>query len=197
MIPLFRCEHSIQELNERLQSTLADLSVTCEIIYVDDCSPEGDWGMVKALCERDSTTKAIRFSRNFGQHYAITAGLRAATGEWVVVMDGDLQDQPEEIPRLYELAQSGYDMVSAQRQVRSDSLLKRTGSRLFYRVFNYLTGTCHDPKVANFGIYHRKVVEAVLSMGDSIRYYPTMVIWVGFRSAKLPVSHAPRLNGRS
>lgn len=197
VIPLFRCERYLEELSERLHGTLAGLSVTYEIIYVDDSSPEGDWRVVKALCEKDTGTKAIGLSRNFGQHYAITAGLEAATGEWVVVMDGDLQDQPEEIPNLYQVAVSGYDMVCAQRQLRKDSVIKRTGSRVFYRIFSYLTGIRQDPSVANFGIYHRKVVEAVLSMGDVIRYFPAMVQWVGFRSAKLPVSHAPRLNGRS
>jgi polyisoprenyl-phosphate glycosyltransferase len=197
IIPLYRCEQYIDELNQRLCHTLDLLSLRYELLYIDDGSPESDWDAVRKLGSTNPAVKGIGLSRNFGQHYAITAGLEVATGEWVVVMDGDLQDQPEEIPRLYELARSGYDMVCAQRMLRKDSAIKRAGSRVFYRVFSYLTGIRQDPTVANFGIYHRKVVEAVLNMGDVIRYFPAMVQWVGFRSAKLAVSHAPRLNGRS
>ena len=150
-----------------------------------------------ALCAADPRVKGIHLSRNFGQHYAITAGLGAASGEWVVVMDCDLQDLPEEIPRLYEKACEGYDSVFAQRQHRQDGWSKRVQSWAFYSIFGYLTDTSLDHSVANFGIYHRKVIRAILSMDDRIRYFPTMSQWVGFRQAYLPVTHGERKAGAS
>ncbi|HMB63279.1 MAG TPA: glycosyltransferase family 2 protein, partial [Eudoraea sp.] len=141
--------------------------------------------------------KGIRLSRNFGQHYAITAGLEKAKGEWIVVMDCDLQDRPEEIPALFEKAQEGYDIVYARRLVRKDGLLKKMASKIFYRLFGYLTDSKQDPSIANFGIYHREVIRSILKMKDHVRYFPTMVQWVGFRSAKLNVDHSRREDGKS
>ena len=160
-------------------------------------SPENDWEIVTRLAAADKRIKGINLSRNFGQHYAITAGLDAAKGEWVVVMDGDLQDVPEEIVKLYEKAQEGYDAVQARRFERKDSLIKKTGSKLYYKVFSYLTDTEQDATVGNFGIYHKKVIESINSLGDSIRYFPTLVQFVGFQRTKINVAHAPRNNGKS
>lgn len=115
----------------------------------------------------------------------------------MVVMDCDLQDRPEEIPSLYAKAQEGYDSVFAQRIHREDKWLKRISSRAFYSVFSYLTGTKQDASVANFGIYRRCVIDAILAMGDRFRYFPTQVQWVGFRKAYLPVQHAERAEGKS
>ena len=141
--------------------------------------------------------KGVNLSRNFGQHYAITAGLHYAKGEWVVVMDCDLQDRPEEIPTLYQKAMEGYDSVFAQRVQREDAWLKRLSSKAFYAVFGYLTDTKQDSSVANFGIYHRGVIQSILQMGDRFRYFPTMVQWVGFKKAYLPVEHCERMEGKS
>lgn len=197
VIPLYKCEKYVEELTDRLQRVLTGISEEYEIIYINDSSPENDWKIVQDECSKDIRVKGICLSRNFGQHYAITAGLKHASGKWIVVMDGDLQDKPEEIVKLYNFALGGYDIVCGQRQVRKDTFIKRLGSRLFYKLFNYLTSTRQDPSIANFGIYHRKVVDAILDMGDVIRYFPTMVQWVGFRSSKIPIEHAPRLNGTS
>lgn len=135
--------------------------------------------------------KGFKLSRNFGQHYAITAGLDQAKGEWIVVMDCDLQDQPEEIPNLYQKALEGYDAVLARRANRQDGLLKKLSSRLFYRTLAYLTGSHQDETIANFGIYHKKVIAQITQMRESIRYFPTMVRWVGFKQTTLDVAHAP------
>jgi dolichol-phosphate mannosyltransferase len=112
-------------------------------------------------------------------------------------MDCDLQDRPEEIPNLYAKAQEGYDSVLAQRVQRSHGFFKRFASKLFYKVFSFLTETKQDASVANFGIYHRKVIDAVLSMGDAMRYFPTQVQWVGFKKAYLPIQHDERADGKS
>lgn len=187
----------VAELVRRIVESVSTITEDYEIILVNDASPDHAWEEIVKQCQLNPKVKGINLSRNFGQHYAITAGLSYAKGDWVVVMDCDLQDRPEEIPNLYRKVLEGYDMVLAQRIVRNDSFLKRCSSKLFYKVFSYLTDTKQDASVANFGIYHRKVVNAVLSMGDRLRYFPTQVQWVGFRKCYLPIQHDERLEGRS
>src|SRR5262249_8017105 len=114
--PAFRCRACIRELHARLSAALTGITDKYEILFVDDGSPEGDWEIIQAVALQDPKVKGIKLSRNFGQHYAITAGLDNATGEWVVVMDCDLQDRPEEISRLYSKALEGYDVVLGIRQ---------------------------------------------------------------------------------
>ena len=197
VIPTYKCSSSLKELSERLVKTLETLSSDFEIIFVNDASPENDWEIITQLSQKDSRIKGLNFSRNFGQHYAITAGLDYSKGDWVIVMDGDLQDQPEEIIKLYNKALEGYDIVLGQRINRQDKFFKRLSSSFFYKIFSYLTDTKQDGSVANFGIYHKSVIEAVLSMKDSIKYFPTMSQWVGFDKVYIPVSHNKRDEGKS
>jgi dolichol-phosphate mannosyltransferase len=195
--PVYQAEATVAELVARLVAVLEPLSSQFEIILVDDRSADSSWACIQQEVTRDARVQGLRLSRNFGQHRAITAGLDLCRGEWVVVMDCDLQDLPEEIPGLFAHAQQGYDLVLAQRTVRQDSWSKKLFSRLFYHILHYLTETPQDPAVANFGIYHRKVITAVLAMRESIRYFPTMVRWVGFRTGYLSVRHASRSTGNS
>lgn len=195
--PIYRGEKMVEELVRRNIEALAAITDDYEIILVNDASPDNSWQAIEAECRKNPKVKGLNLSRNFGQHYAITAGLTYAKGEWIVVMDCDLQDRPEEIPNLYAKAQEGYDSVLAQRTQRSHSLFKRLGSKMFYKLFSYLTETQQDASVANFGIYHRKVIDAVLSMGDAMRYFPTQIQWVGFRRAYLPIQHDERAEGKS
>lgn len=195
--PIYRGASMLSELVGRVSKNVQTITEDYEIILVNDASPDNSWKEIEKVCNQDKRVKGINFSRNFGQHYAITAGLKYSTGEWVVVMDCDLQDRPEEIPNLYNKALEGYDSVFAQRANRSDSWLKRMSSKCFYWLFSYLTGTRQDASVANFGIYNRKVVDAILAMGDKVRYFPTQVQWVGFKKFYLPVEHEPRLEGKS
>lgn len=197
VIPTYKCSRSITELTERLIKTLKTLSSDFEIIFVNDASPENDWEIITELSKKDNRIKGLNFSRNFGQHYAITAGLDNAKGDWIIVMDGDLQDQPEEIIKLYNKALEGFDIVFAQRVNRKDNFLKRLSSSVFYKTFSYLTDTKQDSSVANFGIYKKNVVKAILSMKDSIKYFPTMSQWVGFNKTLLPVAHSKRNEGKS
>ena len=197
VIPVYGCKTSLTELYLRLERTLEQLNPDFEIIMVNDGSTDGVWETIIDLAQKDQRVKGINFSRNFGQHYAITAGLNYCNGTWVVVMDCDLQDQPEEIKKLYEKAIEGTLIVFAQRIKRNDSWLKRTYSKFFYVILGYLTNTIQDPAIANFGIYHKKVIDSILKMGDYHIYFPTMVRWVGFKYTKIPVSHAERNNGQS
>ena len=187
----------LEELVSRIETAVESFTHEYEIILVNDSSPDESWSRIRRICEKDKIVKGINLSRNFGQHYAITAGLANSSGEWVVVMDCDLQDRPEEIPNLYRKAQEGYDSVFAQRIDRQDSWSKRMSSAIFNRIFAFLTDQEQDKTVANFGIYKRSVIDAVLSMGDSVRWFPIMVKWVGFNIGYLPVEHAERAEGKS
>lgn len=189
--PLYRGEATIQALYERIKHTLeSQISPDFELIIVDDRSPDDGWRVVQKLVNLDPRVKGIQLSRNFGQYMALTAGLDRAQGEWVVIMDCDLQDVPEEIPNLYHKAQEGYDVVLAQRVERQDKLLKKLSSRAFYALFSYLTGTRQDPTTSQFGIYHRQVIETLLGMRERLRFVPAFLGWIGYRQIAIPVRHA-------
>lgn len=195
--PVYRAEKILPALVQRITDAVKPITDEFEIVLVDDFSPDHSWAVIEQLAEDNPRIKGIKLSRNFGQHYAITAGLDHARGEWVVVMDCDLQDRPEEIPLLYQKALQGFDIVLARRIDRKDTLLKRLFSKYFYKILSYLTGSEQDETVANFGIYHQNVVRAIGQMRESIRYFPTMVQWVGFRLAKMEVQHDERFEGKT
>jgi dolichol-phosphate mannosyltransferase len=195
--PVYESEQVIDELIQKLRVSLSAITEQFEIILVEDGSLDRSWGKIEENCRRDSRVKGIKLSRNFGQHYAITAGLDAALGQWIVVMDCDLQDRPEEIIALHRKALEGYDIVLAKRVERRDSFCKRFFSKQFYRFLSYLSGTRYDCSIANFGIYHKKVISSVLRMQETIRYFPAMLNWVGFKSIGIPVVHAQRTIGKS
>ena len=168
-----------------------------EIILVDDRSPDNSWEVMKVLSSQNPKIKSIRLSRNFGQHSAIFAGLTKAKGDWVVVMDCDMQDQPKEIAKLYKKALEGYDIVLGQRENRKDKFLKKLTSRLFYKVFNYLSGANFDNNVANFGIYHQKTIKSILDMKDYVKFFSLFINWIGFKSVSIPIEHGEREEGKS
>ena len=197
VIPLYRCEKSIPELVGRLKKTLSKISNNFEIIMINDFSPLSDWNIVETEAKMDKRIKGINFSRNFGQHYAITSGLEFASGDYIVVMDGDLQDQPEEILNLYNKIEEGYDIVFAKRRNRQDHFFKKLGSKFFYKILSYLTNTEQNSEIANFGIYDRKVIDSIIQMNDSVKYFPTMVRGVGFKKSSIYVAHSERPEGNS
>src|SRR5450759_43697 len=139
--PVYGCKNCLYELYYRLKETLEKITPDFEIILVNDASPDGAWETIVELANKDKRVKGIDLSRNFGQHYAITAGIDNCNGEWVIVMDCDLQDQPEEIIKLYDKAKEGSQIVFGQRIQRNDRWLKRTWSQIFYTTLGYLTDT--------------------------------------------------------
>lgn len=197
VIPVYKGENTIEELVFRIDSTLKRIGAKPQIILVDDLSPDNSWEIIRKLKSEYENSVAIRLSKNFGQHYAIHAGLEHANGDFVVVMDCDLQDVPEEIEKLYSKVNEGYDIVLAKRKLRSDNFFKKLNSKLFYILLSYLTDTKQNYQVANYGIYRKKVITAVLSLGDKIKVFPIMVKWVGFSSTEIDVKHAKRNSGRS
>jgi dolichol-phosphate mannosyltransferase len=195
--PVYYAEKILPELVARIKSAVLPITADFEIILVEDASPDHSWRVIEELAALDSLVKGVKLSRNFGQHYAITAGLDQSKGEWVVVMDCDLQDRPEEIPKLLKKAQEGFDIVLARRIKRRDGFFKKTFSRAFYAVLSYMTGSKFDFSVANFGVYSRKTIHTFVSMREHIRVFPILVNWMGFSTAKVDVEHAPRLEGKS
>lgn len=190
--PVYKGENQVHALVDRVSKSIQNLCDNFEIILVEDGSPDRSWEKIEEVCREFSFVKGIKLSRNFGQHYAITAGMQHARGQWIVVMDCDLQDLPEEIPNLYKKSQDGYDIVLARRIHRQDGGIKKLSSYVFYKVFSYLTDTHQDHTIANFGIYSQKVIKAMLAMNDHIRYFPTMSQWVGFSKTTLDVKHSSR-----
>lgn len=197
VIPVYKAEQIMDELVARLMSALKPLQVPFEIILVEDGGPDKSWDKIVYHAAQHSEIRGILLSRNFGQHHAITAGLDASKGNWVVVMDCDLQDQPEEIAKLYAKAKEGFDIVFARRALRQDGFLKRMSSKIFYGVFAYLSGIPQDNSIANFGIYSRKVIDVINSMREPMRAFAPMARWVGFNRTAIDVEHAERFAGES
>lgn len=196
--PVFRAEDCVEELHARLVAVLEEMGETFEIVLVDDCSPDGSWKLIEALSARDGRVRGLQLSRNFGQHHAVTAGLAASRGEWVVVMDCDLQDRPEEIPRLFRCAiEEGHLCVMGRRARRRDNPFKRVQSWAFYKLFSYLTEMRYDGAVSNFSIASRQVIDDVLAMGESVRYYPGFLFWLGYTTGFVDVRHDPRFAGET
>ena len=195
--PVYRAELVLDELVERIAKSVPSAFNSYEIILVDDFSPDKSWQKIVEISSKNSNVRGFKLSRNFGQHYAITAGLNQVSGDYVVVLDCDLQDQPEEIEKLFNESQKGFDIVLARRYERKDSLYKKTVSKLFYKTLSYLTGTKQDATVANFGIYSKQVINEVVKLEEKIKYFPTMVKWVGFSTSYVNVEHASRSEGKS
>ena len=195
--PVYRAELVLDELVEIIEKTIPSAFNSYEIILVDDFSPDKSWQKIVDISKTHRNVRGFKLSRTFGQHYAITAGLNQVTGDYIVVLDCDLQDQPEEIEKLFNESQKGFDIVLARRYERKDSLYKKTVSKLFYKLLSYLTGTKQDPTVANFGIYSKQVIDEVIKLEEKIKYFPTMVKWVGFSTAYVNVEHASRSEGKS
>lgn len=195
--PVYKAEKILDKLVDEIRSTMKVLGQPYEIVLVDDRSPDKGWEVMKQLSVQYPEVKSIRLSRNFGQHPAIMAGLSYAKGDWIVVMDCDLQDQPKEAIKLYNKALEGYEVVLAKRQKRQDGFFKKMSSKLFSVVYGFFTDTHYDNEVANFGIYHKKVIKAILEISDSIKFFPLFVKLAGFNSTSVVVEHAEREEGNS
>lgn len=195
--PVYKAEKMLEKLVHEVQNVMLEINQPYEIILVDDRSPDDSWEVMKQLTSKYSEVKSIRLSRNFGQHPAIMAGLSLVTGEWIVVMDCDLQDQPKEVLKLYNKAKEGYDIVLAKRKNRQDGFFKKLSSYIFSKIYGFFTDTKYDNEVANFGIYHHKTIKSILEISDSIQFFPLFVKFVGFKSTSVIVEHAKREEGNS
>jgi len=197
VIPVYGCVGCLEDLVDRLAVVLKPRSQAFEVLLVDDASPDRAWARILELCATRPWLQGLRLARNFGQHYAIAAGIEHASGAVVVVMDCDLQDVPEEIPTLLNSLGAGVEVAFAQRSGRQDKVLKRAGSWAFFRVLSWLTGVQQDHTTSNFGAYSRKVIDVINAMPERERCFPLMVKWAGFSSVSVPTRHAARMHGNS
>jgi len=197
VVPVYACATCLHALHERLTATLAGMGVEYELVFVDDRALDGSWDVLQQLAAEDPRIRAYRLSRNFGQHVAITAGLAKTSGAWVVVMDCDLQDPPEEIPNLYATAREGYDIVFARRMDRPGSHLRKTAARAYFKLLNAVAGTEIDRSYGTLSIISRKVANAYLEFRDCDRHYLFILYWLGFNHASIEFPYAERHSGRS
>ncbi|MBA3364397.1 MAG: glycosyltransferase family 2 protein [Actinobacteria bacterium] len=195
VVPVYGCADSLEELHGRLRATLVTITPSFELIFVDDRSPDGAWETLRALADTDRSVRALRLSRNFGEHAAVTAGLAKSTGRWTVVLDCDLQDAPEDIPKLYAKAAEGFDLVLSTRSERGQSKVRQLASRLYYRSLNFVLETRFDAERGSLSILSRKVVDALLDMRD--KEYKLALEWLGFERASIPLERSERRTGTS
>ena len=194
--PVYQAEKIISELVKQLHENLTAITDNYEIILVNDGSSDSSWPSIFSECEKDKRVKGINLSRNFGQHYAITAGLTYTKGEWVIVMDCDLQDRPDEIPNLYNRALEGWDIVYARRSNRQDNFFKKMSSKIFNIFLTFFTGINLNNTV-NFGIYHSNVISEYNKMKEYSRAFCVLIRHLGFLSCTIDVNHSKRYNGKS
>jgi glycosyltransferase involved in cell wall biosynthesis len=197
VIPVYGCDTCLVELHRRLVAVLEQIHPAFEILLVNDASPDDSWSVIQTLAAKDPRVKGLNLSRNFGQHFAIAAGVDYCSGDWLVVMDCDLQHAPEGIPLLYAKAREGNDVVFSRRVRRKDSFLKQLGGRLFIRALGYATNSKHDRSISNFSIVSRRVVERLREFREHNRSYPLFVAWLGFDPATVEIEHAERFAGKS
>jgi dolichol-phosphate mannosyltransferase len=195
--PVFNESGCIQAFYAQVSAALSTITDDWQIVLVDDGSRDDSWQQIHQLSLRDPRVCGVHFSRNFGHHIAITAGLDYCDGDWVVTMDSDLQDPPEAIPRLLEMARQGFDVVVGLREGRKHHVVKRLLSRVFYSVYQSMTGTKIDPRVGVFRIMSRQVVDNLKQMREVSRFFVGMVEWVGFRQGELRVEHKARHAGET
>jgi glycosyltransferase involved in cell wall biosynthesis len=199
VLPIYNEQDTIPELYKRLTTALRyDFSdFSYEIVFIDDGSKDQSPLLLKKLSDTDPTVKSIIFSRNFGHHIAISAGLDYATGDYVVIMDSDLQDEPESIVILYNKLQEGYDVVYAQRLNKKFGWFKRTMSKFFLTCMHFLINEKIEINSTIFRIMKKQVVEEVRRIREAQRYVVGIIGWVGFKHTSVPVEHGLRKYGET
>lgn len=195
--PVYNAENIVEELVKEIIINVSTITENYEIILVNDCSPDKSWHKILDECSKDKRVKGIHLSRNFGQHNAVTAGLNYVKGEWIVVMDCDLQDRPDEIPNLFAKTNESWDFVRGRRTNRKDNFLKKLPSHIFYRVLNYLSGSKNDFNLTNFGIYHIRVIKEFLKLHEQARDFAFLINTLGFKNCTIQVEHGKRFEGKS
>ena len=198
VVPIFNEEENIPILHSRITEALVDANLDYELILVDDGSSDNSYPALKRLAAKDDRVKVIRFRRNFGQTAAMAAGFASASGRVVVPMDGDLQNDPLDIPLLLARIDEGFDVVSGWRKDRKDTFVNRKlPSILANGVISWMTGVHLHDYGCTLKAYRREVLEDVNLYGEMHRFVPALASQVGARVTEMPVRHHERLHGKS
>jgi polyisoprenyl-phosphate glycosyltransferase len=194
VVPVYGCADCLTALHDRLTASIGSITDRYELLFIDDRSVDDGWTVLRRLAGSDRHVRAFRLSRNFGQDAAITAGLAKARGEWAVVMDCDLQEAPEDIPRLWAAAGEGYEIVRTIRRGWRHSRFRRAASRL-YRKLTLETDV--RPDYSNLSLLSRRVIDAFLRLRDRDREYMIALDWLGYDSTAVEIEHHERHAGES
>jgi len=201
VIPVYNEEETIPELDRRLGEFLRGVPTVgddWEVVFIDDGSKDRSRALLGAMCERERRYKLISFSRNFGHQAAITAGLDRAEGDWVVVLDADLQDPPEVVAEMLQKAGEGYDVIYGVRRKRQgETLFKRATAAAFYRLIRSMTGVAIPVDAGDFRMMSRAVVLTLRALREQHRFVRGMVAWVGFRQAAVYYDREARFAGET
>ncbi|MBP9190966.1 MAG: glycosyltransferase family 2 protein [Ignavibacteria bacterium] len=195
VIPLLNEEDSLAELSQGLEKVFDFLKCNYEVIFIDDGSTDNSFGKIKEIHRKNTKFKCIKFRRNYGKSAALAKGFRAAKGNIIITMDADLQDDPEEIPELIGVLNTGYDLVSGWKKIRYDPFIKKHTSKLF----NYFTSKLSGIKLHDFNCglkaYKKDVVKSLKIYGEMHRYIPALAHLSGFKVTEKPVKHHARKYG--
>lgn len=198
VVPAFNEEANVLAMHQRLSDALDDVVESLEIIYVDDGSSDGTWGIVSDLAEKDARVRGIRFARNFGHQAALTAGVDAANGRAVVIIDGDLQDPPEVIPEMVARWRDGAEVVYGQREEREgETWFKLATAALFYRILRGITNVEIPVDTGDFRLMGPRAVAAFRSLPERNRFIRGLVSWIGFEQAAVRYKRQARLQGET
>lgn len=200
IVPVYKSKDSIEELSEKIKEVMHSLSYDYELILIDDGSPDDSWRIIKRLSVSDERIKALKLSRNFGQHKAITAGFEYARGDVAIVMDCDLQHDPKYIVNLIAEFKKNYDIIYTKNSQRQHSYFKNVTAKLFKWFFDRLSKK-NAPKyhldIGAYSLVSRKVINEYLKIKDTHRHYLMILHWLGFSSSCIEIEHAPRKYGKS
>ena len=198
VVTIYNAEKVLPELIERLQNSAQSISGDYELIFIEDRGRDQSWKVLKTAAQKDERIKVARLARNFGQHNAITAGLYMAKGNYVVLMDGDLQDEPEVIPQLYnEIKNTEKEIIYVRRINRKDTAFKRFTSKFFYKVFSILSGMEVNPEVGTFRIMTKLVNESFCQFREVNKYIGGIFYWMNFEDGYFEAEHRERKHGKS
>lgn len=196
VIPIFNEEMNLVPMNNRIIAAIAPLQLQYEIIYINDGSKDRSLPIILGLSEDNASVKYIDFSRNFGHQIAISAGLEHASGESIVIMDGDGQDPPELIPELLTKAKEGFEVVYAKRKKRKgESFLKKITAKLFYRFLANITQIEIPLDTGDFRLIDKKVQKVLLKMPEQHKYLRGQIAWIGFNSTFVEYDREERMGG--
>ena len=196
VIPVYNEAENIAPLHERNTAALAKLG-KYELIFIDDGSTDGTWSAITACAAKDAHVRGVKFRRNFGQTAAMNAGFKAAKGNIIIAMDGDLQNDPADIPRLLTEMRKGHDVVSGWRYPRRDPLMKRFFSRGADKLRRSLTGEKIHDSGCSLKAYKRECFDHLELYGEMHRFIPALLLWKGFKIGEIKVTHHPRIHGKS
>lgn len=196
IIPIYNEEQTLRVLHDRLVEALRPLGEDYEVILVDDGSKDGSYELMKSIHAHDARFKVLRLSRNFGHQIAISAGLDFASGDAVILMDGDLQDPPELLPHMITKWREGYHVVYTVKTSRKEHRLKRFAFKTFYRVLHALSSVQIPMDAGNFSLMDRRVVEILRRIPERHRYISGLRAWIGFRQIGIEYDRGPRYAGK-